>query len=226
MFQINGNEKKNNMGIYDQVYQFLNKNTNLNLVFPKNEILKYKNQKPLYYKFDTHWNSFGAWVAYYELIDKIQKDFPELEAPLKQHEITYKTRIKSDFDLLKMINRPDSYSEEIEIPTSMKYSSGVRLDRPDYSGLSIFPGEFFENKQAPKIKMMMYRDSYGVDLVPYTNCHFYKSTYIWSPIILWQTIYWEKPNLVILEVTQRRMNDLFIANDSIITNQIVPKEVK
>jgi len=38
----------------------------------------------LYYKFDTHWNSLGAYIAYRELMTRIHKDFPDLNAlPIK-----------------------------------------------------------------------------------------------------------------------------------------------
>jgi len=216
---------ENNIGIYEQIYKFLKDNTELNLVFPRKELLDYKENKQLYYKFDTHWNSIGAWVAYSKLIDEIKLDFPEINPPLKQHEISYSKGIKGDFDLLRMINIPDLFTEEFEIPTTMNYSPAIKLDRPDYAGLSIFPGEFYINKQATDLKLLMFRDSYAVDLIPYTSCHFSKSTYIWSPLMLWQTIYYEKPDVVVLQVTQRRISDLFIPNDSVITNQIVPKKV-
>lgn len=214
-----------NPGIYNQVYRYLQENTELNLVFPKDKLLEYKKEKQLYYKFDSHWNSNGARIAYSELINKIRNDFPELKPALKSNEISYSTGIKDDYDLLKMINIPGFFSEEFDIPTTMRYPQATKLSIPDYIGLSIFPGEYYENKSASDVHMLMYRDSYGVDLIPYLNCHFRKSSYVWSPLILWQTIYHEKPDIVVLEVTQRRMNDLFILNDSVITNQVIPEEL-
>jgi hypothetical protein len=50
----------------NQVYQYLSENTDLTIVSPYNDIVSYKETHPetqLYFKYDTHWNNFGAYVA-------------------------------------------------------------------------------------------------------------------------------------------------------------------
>lgn len=42
---------------------YIAKNTNIKYIYPKEELLKYKKNYLLYRKYDTHWNSVGAYIA-------------------------------------------------------------------------------------------------------------------------------------------------------------------
>lgn len=57
-----------------QLLEYLNKNTNINCIYPAEAIKAHKNDSTcLYYKNDTHWNHKGAYYAYLELMKQINK---------------------------------------------------------------------------------------------------------------------------------------------------------
>ena len=54
---------------YDQLYNYLEANTDLDVCYPKQSLLKYKDKYELYYPTDTHWNRQGQFIGVQELMD-------------------------------------------------------------------------------------------------------------------------------------------------------------
>lgn len=46
-----------------KIRDYIKENTDLKYIYPKEELLKYKNKYMLYRKYDTHWNPVGAYIA-------------------------------------------------------------------------------------------------------------------------------------------------------------------
>ena len=69
--------KKSNRGYSktEMLINYLNKETNLNIVYPKEELIKGRDSMDTYYKYDTHWNDFGAYIGVKELMKTIDSDF-------------------------------------------------------------------------------------------------------------------------------------------------------
>ncbi len=47
----------------EQIAEYIQQNTNVTFVYPKNDFAKYKDEYQLYYNTDTHWNQIGAFVG-------------------------------------------------------------------------------------------------------------------------------------------------------------------
>ncbi len=54
---------------YDQLYDYLEANTALDVCYPKKALLKYRNKYELYYPTDNHWNRQGQFIGVQELMD-------------------------------------------------------------------------------------------------------------------------------------------------------------
>ncbi|MDD7403570.1 MAG: hypothetical protein SO170_07635 [Butyribacter sp.] len=54
---------------YDQLYDYLTLNTDLQVAYPKEELLAYRNKYELYYPTDNHWNRKGQFIGVQELMD-------------------------------------------------------------------------------------------------------------------------------------------------------------
>ena len=52
----------------DIFVEYIKNNSDIKVVYPKEELLKYKDKYQLYYKYDSHWNSLGAYIGYFELM--------------------------------------------------------------------------------------------------------------------------------------------------------------
>lgn len=55
----------------DIFVEYIKNNSDIKVVYPKEELLKYKDKYQLYYKYDTHWNNLGAYIGYSELMKSL-----------------------------------------------------------------------------------------------------------------------------------------------------------
>lgn len=62
----------------DRFVKYIRENTDMKIVYPKNELMEYKNKYRLYYKYDLHWNYLGAYIGYMALMRYIGYDLDDI----------------------------------------------------------------------------------------------------------------------------------------------------
>jgi hypothetical protein len=58
--------------------EYVNKNSGVRIVHPKDELIAAKSQYQPYYKYDTHWNELGAYVGYSQILKKLHMPPPPI----------------------------------------------------------------------------------------------------------------------------------------------------
>ncbi len=92
---------QNEMTSTDQLVAYLRENTDIRVVYPKEELLASKADNPevlLYQKLDTHWNRAGAYIGAVSLAKELNIAMPTLG------EISLEEEISSSGDLAQMLN--------------------------------------------------------------------------------------------------------------------------
>ena len=87
----------------DQLIAYLKKNTDIRIVYPKEEMLKYKKEYSLYWHYDTHWNAAGGYIGAKALLKELGDELPEVE------DITFTPDTFSGYDLARMMNLQSYY---------------------------------------------------------------------------------------------------------------------
>ena len=82
---INRNSTQTNSRT-ENLIKYLEKNSDLNIIYPKNVLITERNQRDTYLKYDTHWNDYGAYVATIDLIKTIDPNF-DLDNQIEWSEI-------------------------------------------------------------------------------------------------------------------------------------------
>lgn len=171
----------------------------------------------LYHRTDTHWNDFGAFVGYRELIEHIGRTLPNVRK-LSLEDFTVLNSVDSGGDLARLLSLSDEIKEESIrlIPRfTPKAADGTR-DYPDpvkHLGREMVVKE---TGDATLPKALVFRDSFSWPLIPYLAESFRSVVFIWTFEFLPEIIEREKPDVVILEAVERYLNALTIDN---------PKEV-
>ncbi len=62
----------------DKLVEYLEENTDLSILYLKDKYIEYKDDYPLFYKTDTHFNLVGSLVTVQELVKKISDKSPQL----------------------------------------------------------------------------------------------------------------------------------------------------
>jgi hypothetical protein len=185
----------------NQVYQYLSENTDLTIVSPYNDIVAYKEAHPetqLYFKYDTHWNNFGAYVAAQSISRVWGFEMPDLDTVEQVY-------VDSDsYDLARMINLGDYLKEDAPIATA--YSGHMAKVEIHSDGMS-FTGTV-EQGTADNRKLFIIGDSFSALLFPYLACHFNSSQSDMYYNYNYSSLESYDPDVVVFECVERYLNNM------------------
>lgn len=197
-----GINKVSTQGRAEQLFSYLS-SSNLNVVYPLTEMLSAKSQGAVYYRLDTHWNNYGAFVGYSNLMKAIKKDYPTLTV-LELNDFEIKTRPEKGGDLLNMLNVPLQ-------KLKMKDNSILVLDKKNpynYKYLKNKSTKGVHTKNAKplnKLRVFVLRDSFTTAMEPFVSETFAEANYVWTHNFnnQYKEILKFKPDIVIHEMVER-----------------------
>lgn len=163
--------KTDSLTNYDRLISHLKLNTSVTVIDVKDILLqeKEKAEMPLYSPLGTHWTSLGANYAQYELAKTIKKDFPNRIEP-KLYSMERFHLESSNYDSSGgMIGMHDL---KHAIPKLDLNTCKDNL-KHDENGF-----ECDCNKNTNGLKVLMYRDSYFIEMVPYLTNYFKHSNFV------------------------------------------------
>lgn len=185
----------------NQVYQYLSENTDLTIVSPYSDIVSYKEAHPetqLYFKYDTHWNNFGAYVAAQSISRVWGFEMPDLDTVEQVY-------VDSDtYDLARMINLGDYLKEDAPIATA--YSGHMARVEIQSDGMS-FTGTV-DQGTADARKLYIIGDSFSALLFPYLACHFNSSKSDMYYNYNYSSLESYDPDVVVFECVERYLNNM------------------
>ena len=96
--KFNTPEKSKKEDFALELIDYLRKNTDVNIIFPYNEMQEANMTTPVYYKTDHHWTDAGAYVGYQALMKEIKKSYPDIKI-LSENDFNkyYDKRVKAIF---------------------------------------------------------------------------------------------------------------------------------
>lgn len=167
-------------------------------------LLSGRKKQDVYYQTNTHWNAYGAFIAYTEIIKTLSKKIP-LSEPYK---ITA-FRKRSDlyvYDisrLISMYNLKERGTELILKNDPIQWGKELNQDK-------IVPMQMATTPQETAPDLLIYSDSFGNGLRNFLPLHFHTTTYIQNSskdlnIISFKKIDTIKPNIIIIEFVERSL---------------------
>ncbi|GMO21508.1 MAG: hypothetical protein Pg6A_08570 [Termitinemataceae bacterium] len=172
------------------------------VIYPRDWLIKNKrNDMPLYFETDTHWNMAGAHYAFELLYDNIKNRFLNTQFP--EMRFTVEVRYDSSGDIVPMSGFT-SY-EKRTIPDLRPQGGWDSFYR--YIKNEGRDGDITENKSKTLPKAIVYRDSFFSALEPFTSCIFSYTEYHWRFFSETekQYILERKPDIVICEIVERSL---------------------
>lgn len=203
-------KKVSNQTRLDQLLDYLNKNSDIEIVDIRKTLIDKKSEQRLYHKTDTHWNQYGAYYGYRDLMNTMHKYIPELSPlSLDDFNLVKEFRKPGEGDLANMIGLPERYGEEHILlqPKEERKSKPVENDHYD-----LIRGDILKNPDKNKPKLLMYRDSFAVSLVPYIAEHFSESVYEWSYNFNGILIEQIQPDIVVQQIVEGKLEKLLLEN--------------
>ena len=192
----------------DQFFAYMHEHSTVPVLDQREVLRAAKNTCPIYYKTDVHWNLFGAFVAYQELMQTLAQQRPDLEKPLPLSAFTVTHCVPAPGDMAKggdmakilglgMIE--SNYFDLIPKPGLPTFTSKIppaeRTKEPRITS----------NPQA-KGRMIVFQDSYAMNWIQFLGYHFNQVTYLWQYDLNPAYIEQDKPDIIINEMNERFFN--------------------
>jgi hypothetical protein len=192
-----------------QLVQYMKAHSTVEVLDLTDVLIAAKKTRVDYLQTDTHWNLFGGFVAYRVVVEALARQLPGLE-PLPLDAYRWKPKAQPAGDCAILLGRVDSYKETQAVsPESLKplptvsiRSDPVRFPRRQTNEVETC---FTLNEQASG-KAIIFRDSFATSWRPLLGLHFKEVIYLWHYDWDRPLIEREKPDVVIDEILERRIN--------------------
>jgi alginate O-acetyltransferase complex protein AlgJ len=190
----------------DQFINWMKAHSNVEVLDLRPPLIEAKKIQRTYLFTDTHWNFFGGFIGYQNVIETLSKQMPELK-PLSLDQFEQKTTEQPGGDLAGMLGEEQTLRE--------KNYFGLE-PKPPLEALKTVTETNFLNKKwgnlaEPRIttnpraqgKAILFHDSFALGWVPFLGYHFHQVVYIWK--YNWEKTFVEreKPDVVIDEMLER-----------------------
>ena len=164
-------QKKDTLSKIDQVLQYLkNENIPLHLIDVREALVAQKNKQRIYHKHDTHWNSFGAFFAY----QQVMQTMGITPYQLSDFDITWEETTKGDLLEIAGLCNSDQIKENQPIFTLKDKDRSPR--KVEANWMRRMENDFTDSEEM----IIVFRDSYTTALLPFIALHFRQSNFIWS----------------------------------------------
>ena len=197
-------------GGLDQLIDHLRAHTRIPVVDCREPLKEARKLRDVYYATDIHWNPWGAYIGYSELMNTLLKDHPELGSACLPEDYIVEADTNDQGDLAMQMALNDQFTRVTYMMVP------VAGDRARYLPEETLPASAFFKykpifKQGPDPnapKLLMFRDSFAVYLMPYLSEHFSRSVYVWTPIFIPDIVEKEQPDIVVQEILEVFIRDL------------------
>jgi len=174
-----------------------------------------KDNGTMFYKSDTHWTSYGAYLAFQVIAEKIEDFFPDISFKKDFPFTPELTRVcdkkrANCGDLTRMLLDFESFKESFKISSGfLKCASLSPFDfqLSDVNQSADAPS-FAKSCKHGQLKAIVFRDSFLVALEPYLSENFAQVLYLWKGYNqdnLEKLLQIFKPDIVIEEKVERNL---------------------
>lgn len=191
---------------YDQLVEYMRRHGKTQILDLRPALLEARKTHVVYFARDTHWNDYGAFVGYQQIMLALQADFPILKPrPLSDFQQTTQTGVA--LDLAQIMAAPELQTDDIVLLPLYTSNTTYTQTKYGYRRLTIGTNP---NTALPKI--VIYHDSFFNRMIDWVGDHFQKSVFIpvnsSSEIWNFSWINRENPDIVILEFTERYIDQI------------------
>ena len=198
----------------DQIVNLLDTVSGITVIDLRTTLKNAKGSVRMFHKTDNHWNDYGSFVAYQEIMNVLSDDFPSLIA----NDISNFQIDSTTVNGLALTNMMGIYEGVYENKISCKPTFNLTSKPGKKSGYPVVPNfgypsayeQVFVNSNDTLPKLLMIRDSFGRTVMPFLSEHFSKSVYIfdsWHHEFNKEIVLNEKPDIYIQLVLE-----MFIPN--------------
>ena len=193
--------KQNKFSATDQLVDYLRANTDVTVIDLRKALLEEKKNKQVYLKSDTHWNHYGANVAQFNIMKKINEIFPGKISPVFLTPAQFEISEKTNGDLTKIAHM-EKFKEDAPYPIFKDSCTPIQ------EKISIDSNSYITSCDDKELNTVVFGDSFFLALKPYFSRSFNRFVYVSEKInhkSLSNFVEKNKPDIVIDEIVEREL---------------------
>lgn len=188
--------------------EYIKNNTDIKVVYPKEELLKYKDKYQLYYKYDAHWNTLGAYVGYTQLMKSLNLYIDNIDnVDIKNFDGNQSYNLGvyqyNDMAYLLSLNSLKYYNDDktyiISNYITKNYKTNYYSSNENFS----FNSKLYNNKS----NIMIIIDSFGLNMIDYIATGFKQSEFIHIETFKNENITEYKPDIIVFQTVEWGIKD-------------------
>lgn len=191
----------------DQVAEYLSAHGETQILDLRPALLQAKTEREIYLATDTHWNDYGAYLAYSLLMERLGEAYPNL-SPRPLSDFAEQILEPEPLDLANVIGATSLTESKLRLAPTFDLATSYKTI--NLGGRKLL---FSYNPDAALPNLVIYHDSYFFNVNPMLGEHFHRGIFIqnFSGGGLWN-LSWvdeQEPDVVIIEFAERYLDDLF-----------------
>ena len=170
---------KDTISRVDQIIDRMDKNnSSIKLLDVRSKLLSSKADNLLYHKFDSHWNSFGAFLAYQEFFNKNYNELGIKPKTLSDFDVTWGEYNQGELiQMLGVQNRGFFLEQNPTFVLKNTTSSFEFLPTEGDPPQTVITRNLNSENN---LRVLIFRDSFMDNLIQFFSLHFSEVTYIWG----------------------------------------------
>lgn len=197
-------KRKSTKNDTDIFVEYMKNNTDIKVVYPKEELLKYKDKYQLYYKYDNHWNNLGAYIGYSELMKSLNIYVDNID------NVNIKSLSANERFNFAGIYHYNDMANMLSLSKIKYYNDDKAYIISNYITKNYYVKDgFLYNSKAysNENNIMIIHDSYGLNMIDYIVTEFEQSEFIHIDTFKNKNITEYKPDIVVFESVERFLKD-------------------
>ena len=169
------------------------------VLYPLDELLAEKAKREVYPRTNTHWNEYGALVAYTRLAEELAGDVP-MRTMAEDDFLFVSGRFRGDLGVKRRCSRGSNHVIAIA-----RYPAARLVE--DNQVLNTGSRLVVECTAAPPGTCLVFGDSYSLGLLPFLAESFRRVVVATHPAVDWEVVHEEQPSVVVTVMAERFLVD-------------------
>ena len=186
----------------DQLIEHVSGPDGVDIVDVRDALRRGKGHRRTYHQTDTHWNDYGAWLAYGRLLTSLQPSFPQLSpCGLDSFQIVHRERARND--LAAMLDSPLADREQsiLFVPKRPHRALLPKFGAAPEATVACTS----TCVEAELGSAVVLHDSFFVAVAPFLSEHFKRVDYVWTTDFPAYLIERARPQVVIHQFVERKL---------------------
>lgn len=158
---------------FDQLIEYAKRTANIDILDVRPALFEGKKHGLVSYKTDSHWNGYGAYLAYREIVKRIQQAYPNVKDPISAEDYELRETNQEGLDLTTLMGLKDLVHENGQ---EFYYKKADVFKVTEQQGLHFTT----VNPDVEDFPIAIVCDSMAGNLSPHMARQFSKVRYLWG----------------------------------------------